>query len=266
MDQNKIGRFIAECRKNKNYTQEQLGDLLNITRKAVSKWECGTAMPDVSLWHELCEILDITADELLSGERIEPTKKQIPHDKTIIKLGYFIQKSRLQTKIFMSLAGVLLITLLTLLSMFFFSNFDTVRVYSIAGSNEDLVVNGLLKHYRDYNLLTIYNIELVGEDAQIYGIHKRLLTKEGFVLYQRGDIHFREIHHDGAPLKLSHRLSEASIVIREDLDNEIVVLTHACEKDLILEIGYINTNNEILTREVTLNFNMEYSNTRIFYR
>ena len=70
MDQLKIGKFIAECRKKANLTQMQLAEKLGITDKAVSKWERGVAMPDTSIMLELCDILGISVNELLSGERI----------------------------------------------------------------------------------------------------------------------------------------------------------------------------------------------------
>lgn len=71
MNQEKIGRFIAKCRKNQNLTQEQLADKLNITYKAVSKWECGRGLPDASIMIDLCTILKINVNDLLSGESIE---------------------------------------------------------------------------------------------------------------------------------------------------------------------------------------------------
>ena len=70
MDQIKIGRFIAESRKEKNLTQMQLSEKLGITDKAVSKWERGIAMPDSSIMLSLCDILGISVNELLSGEKI----------------------------------------------------------------------------------------------------------------------------------------------------------------------------------------------------
>lgn len=70
MDQQKIGRFIAQTRKEKSLTQRGLADTLCISDKTVSKWENGKGMPEVSLMMPLCEALDITANELLSGERL----------------------------------------------------------------------------------------------------------------------------------------------------------------------------------------------------
>ncbi len=85
MDQVKIGKFIAECRKEKNLTQMQLAEKLNITDRAISKWECGKAMPDTSIMLELCDILGINVNELLCGEKIsmennEQKNKQIMLD------------------------------------------------------------------------------------------------------------------------------------------------------------------------------------------
>lgn len=71
MDQMKIGKFIAEQRKSRGMTQAMLAEKLGITDRAISKWERGKGMPDVSLMIELCEILGITVNELLSGEKIE---------------------------------------------------------------------------------------------------------------------------------------------------------------------------------------------------
>ena len=71
MDQLKIGKFIAEQRKSKNLTQSQLAEKLFITDKAVSKWERGKAMPDSSIMLKLCEILEISVNDLLSGAKTQ---------------------------------------------------------------------------------------------------------------------------------------------------------------------------------------------------
>ena len=70
MEQVKIGKFIADCRKRVNLTQMQLAEKLGITDRAVSKWETGKALPDSSIMLELCGLLGITVNDLLSGEVI----------------------------------------------------------------------------------------------------------------------------------------------------------------------------------------------------
>ena len=74
MDQIKIGKFIAECRKKNNLTQMQLAEKLNITDRAISKWETGKGMPDSSIMLDLCNELKISVNELLSGEMIQMEK------------------------------------------------------------------------------------------------------------------------------------------------------------------------------------------------
>lgn len=70
MDQEKIGRFIASCRKELNLTQEQVAEKLGVSNKTVSRWENGNGFPDVSLLQPLCELLNISVNELLVGEKI----------------------------------------------------------------------------------------------------------------------------------------------------------------------------------------------------
>ena len=74
MDQIKIGKFIAGCRKQKNLSQLQLAERLGITDKAISKWERGISKPSSSIMLELCDILDISVNELLNGEKTNSQK------------------------------------------------------------------------------------------------------------------------------------------------------------------------------------------------
>ncbi|MCH5250118.1 MAG: helix-turn-helix transcriptional regulator [Lachnospiraceae bacterium] len=86
MNQDNIGKFIAGCRKDKGLTQAQLAEKLNITDRAVSKWETGKSMPDSSIMLELCEILGITVNELLSGEKIGMENYDKKVDENLIAL------------------------------------------------------------------------------------------------------------------------------------------------------------------------------------
>ena len=71
MHQVKIGQFIKACRKEKNFTQKEVAERLGISEKTVSKWETGNGLPEVSLMLPLCELLEISVNELLSGERLD---------------------------------------------------------------------------------------------------------------------------------------------------------------------------------------------------
>ena len=86
MNQLKIGKFIAECRKKNNLTQMQLAEKLNITDRAVSKWENGKAMPDSSIMLDLCKELKISVNELLSGEVLEMNNYNEKLEKNLIDM------------------------------------------------------------------------------------------------------------------------------------------------------------------------------------
>ena len=87
MNQLKIGRFIAECRKQKKITQMQLAEKLGITDKAISKWERGIAMPDSSIMLELCDILGISVNELLSGEKINMENNDQKNEQLLLNMA-----------------------------------------------------------------------------------------------------------------------------------------------------------------------------------
>lgn len=86
MDQIKTGKFLAQIRKERQLTQRQLADMLSISDKTVSKWECGKGMPEVSLMLPLCNELHITVNELLSGERVPLADYQTRAEENMMDL------------------------------------------------------------------------------------------------------------------------------------------------------------------------------------
>lgn len=92
MDQIKIGRFIAECRKKANLTQMQLAEKLSITDKAISKWERGNAMPDSSIMLGLCDILGISVNELLSGEKISMENSNQKNEQLLLNMAKEVEQ------------------------------------------------------------------------------------------------------------------------------------------------------------------------------
>ena len=105
MDQIKIGKFIAEERKAKKYTQRELADKLNISDKTISKWERGNGFPEVSFLFPLCNELEITVNELLSGERLQAMDYKKKAEENMVKKAQERKK-----KIIMSaMVGVLVI-------------------------------------------------------------------------------------------------------------------------------------------------------------
>ena len=84
MNQERIGKFIAKCRKDKKMTQSELAEKLGVTDKSIGNWENGRNMPDLSLFKPLCDELEITINDLLSGERISKEKYQEKFEENIV--------------------------------------------------------------------------------------------------------------------------------------------------------------------------------------
>ena len=93
MDQVKIGKFIAQCRKNKNLTQAELAEKLNITDRAISKWETGKGMPDSGIMLELCNELGISVNELLSGEMIDMNNYDKKAEENLLEMKRLKEES-----------------------------------------------------------------------------------------------------------------------------------------------------------------------------
>lgn len=119
VNQEKIGKFIAELRKEKNMTQVDLANKLGITDRAISKWENGRGMPDLSLLLPLCEALEISVNELLSGERLEQDNYQEKLEENIINtIDYSDKKIKKNRKIFAFVLSSILIFILVVITMF----------------------------------------------------------------------------------------------------------------------------------------------------
>ena len=118
MDQIKIGKFIADERKRKGYTQKQLSEKLEISDKTISKWERGNGFPEVSLLLPLCNELEITVNELLSGERVSEEDYQKKAEENMVNLVKEAQENR--KKIILS-AMVALLTSIAAIPLFVLS-------------------------------------------------------------------------------------------------------------------------------------------------
>ena len=121
MDQIKIGKFIAECRKKKNLTQAQLAEKLNITDRAVSKWETGKAMPDSDIMLGLCYILGISVNELLCGEKIDTEQKSEQLTELIFQMAKneerYHKRFRYSAYLILATSLIALVCLITLISL-----------------------------------------------------------------------------------------------------------------------------------------------------
>ena len=135
MDQIKIGRFIAQKRKEQKMTQNQLAEKLGITDRAVSKWETGKSLPDASIMLELCDLLGITVNDLLCGEVVSMKNYNETAEKTLLEMVE--QKERADKRLLSSEIVLGMLATLFLFSMIFIAALiemqDWIRIVLIIG-------------------------------------------------------------------------------------------------------------------------------------
>lgn len=149
MNCKKIGNFIFRMRKQNNLTQKQLADKLNITDRAVSKWERGLEMPDISLIQELSEILNVSVSEILKGEKIDTITKEEADNVTIESILFYREKEKKQT--FKKILLVLIIIFL-----FFFP----LSLFSMSLIMSNISLNYVFISFFNLFLLLLFFIKL----------------------------------------------------------------------------------------------------------
>lgn len=163
MDIVKIGKFIAENRKKKNLTQAQLAEKLGVTSKTISRWENGNYMPDISLLKPISEELDITLNDLLSGEKVEKEKYQEKLEENMLMTIDYSTKKVYEKN---NAISILLIVFGIVIAFFSMTTFPSESSWGSIGS----VFGGMI------------SVVGVGKLTKKYGYLKRLLSIIGYFL------------------------------------------------------------------------------------
>lgn len=169
MNQEKIGKFITECRKNKKMTQSDLAEKLGISINAVSKWERGICLMDMSLLKPLSEILEVEISEILNGEKIknETDREQIL-EKTI---DYQINKEKKKESKFISIIFIISIIEMVLINLDKFIKSDSLEYLF-------LISLGVI-----ITILGIFNYK--GNIGSVHWYNRRNVTKENAPKYAK---------------------------------------------------------------------------------
>lgn len=140
MNQEKIGKFILECRKNKKLTQSELAEKIGVTDKSISNWENGRNMPDLSLFKPLCDILEISINDLISGEKVSKNEYQDKFEENIISTIDYTTKKINQKNNLIGLLFIIFGVLLAVTAMTIFpSESSWGSVYSVLGAIVSLI-------------------------------------------------------------------------------------------------------------------------------
>ena len=140
MNQEKIGKFIAECRRQRKMTQSELGEKLGVTEKSISNWENGRNMPDLSLFKPLCEELNISLNDLMSGEKVKEKEYRDKLEENIINTIDYSNKKIESRNIFIGLILIVFGVLISITAVGIFpSESSWGSIYSVFGGIISLI-------------------------------------------------------------------------------------------------------------------------------
>ena len=265
MDQEKVGKFIAECRKNKKLTQEGLGKELSVNGKSISKWERGINTPDISLLIPLCTILGITVVELLKGELNKKNSKNSNDEAVVESIKLYSKRNTLKNIKWLIFIFVCLIS--SFATIFVINNFNKNKIYTIESQNSDFNIAGYIIFNQEKKLLIINKIQYF--DKYI-GTDKEIIAKDvEFQLQSNNKVFFSyedsfDIEEDTL-YPISYYLDKASISVTEDNSHDIDVLTSKNLNNLVLIVKYVDQKNENKEIVVDLSTFEEFANNKFFY-
>ncbi len=140
MNQEKIGKFIAECRKKKNMTQQELSEKLGVSDRTVGNWENGRNMPDLSLFKPLCNELDISLNDLMSGEKVNEKEYYEKLEENIMNTIDYSNKKIENRNNFIGLIFIIFGVLISITAIAIFpSESSWGGIYSIFGAIVSLI-------------------------------------------------------------------------------------------------------------------------------
>lgn len=140
MNQEKIGKFIAECRKQKNMTQQELAEKLNVSDRTVGNWENGRNMPDLSLFKPLCNELNISLNDLMSGEKVKEREYQEKLEENTINIIDYTNKKIENRNNFIGLIFITFGVLISITAIAIFpSESSWGSIYSVLGAIISLI-------------------------------------------------------------------------------------------------------------------------------
>ena len=140
MNQEKIGKFIAECRRQRKMTQSELGEKLGVTEKSISNWENGRNMPDLSLFKPLCDEFNISLNDFMSGEKVKEKEYREKLEENVINTIDYSNKKIESQNIFIGLILIVFGVLISITAVGIFpSESSWGSIYSVFGGIISLI-------------------------------------------------------------------------------------------------------------------------------
>lgn len=240
MKQEKVGKFIAELRKEKQMTQDDLARALYIDRSIVSKWERGLYVPKYDTILKLSDLFDVTVNEIYYGERKNDKNKSQVNQVTI----NIIKENKEKTKKLVLFSVILImILIISFLSYYFINTYNSISVYKVTGESETVgIYDGLIVVSKEKSYIQLGNIETFNNNVQIENIK---------LYYKKNNDEHMIFTNDGMPKLLVNSFKNSELFSYRDLKYIV--------NDLYLEINFDNDKKEI----VKLNVEKEFTNNNL---
>lgn len=260
MDLEKMGKFIAEMRKKHSLTQSQLGEMLGISGKAISKWERGISAPDISLLNDLSKILEVSVSEILNGEKdISEDKANNVNIKVIDAYNKIFKKK--YTKVIFILISLLLSLIILFSVAYLITNYNKCFVYKLSSGSEEFYLEGLIASNQKENSLLITGISYFGEDYQ----------SEDAVKYNKVEVSlFMDEKVIGSNAKnidnlsLEKAIQDTNIIINENPTLTDYIIKKKLKKmKIIIELS--KENKRIDQYVIPLKIEKKFSNNQLVY-
>jgi len=241
MDNVKIGKLIAELRKKKGLTQQDLGDMVGVGFKAVSKWECGTTLPDITIINEVSKILGITTDELLNGElNIEE-----PAEETK-------EKKKIPPKLVVTIS-IITVLLIFITTIFTYQSNKTYSYKIISTNPDEYYVDGIVYIKNDNAKVTINEVEFRNKNFNkiIIQNYEYTITANDEILFGYGYIDTINM------LDKPESIKEFPKLFNVNFDTPATSLNKQIENNnIILKFKFLDNKNNEIEKEINLKFEL----------
>ncbi len=253
MDSIKVGNFITKLRKSKGLTQVELAKSINVTNKAISKWETGNGLPDVGLLYPLAAALDVSVTELLAGEFMEGENfNKSNTDEVTLRTLYYNKKKFVKTIRIIIISAILAIALVCL-GWYFITSFNSIRVYRIHFDSNNFKMNdGFFMKSNMKNVFQLTDIQYIGNDK----IEDNEFRTKVYVKDEENNDEL--VIYDGI---------YASPIYIYEADGYDEYFTERYAKllkdNLYIDISYISNNGNIIKESHKLETTLEFANNKL---
>ena len=253
MDSIKVGNFITKLRKSKGLTQVELAKSINVTNKAISKWETGNGLPDVGLLYPLASALGVSVTELLAGEFMEGENfNKSNTDEVTLRTLYYNKKKFMKTIRLIVISAILAI-ILVCLGWYFITSFNSIRVYRIRLDSENFWMNdGFFMKSNMKNVFQLTDLKYIGEEK---------LENNEF----RAKIYVKDEENNDELIIYDGIYVSPVYIYETDGYDEYFTDRYArlLKDNLYIDIRYINEDGQIVKETHKLETTLEFANNKL---